>query len=106
MTDINNSTFKTKIISDNSSTSISDINSTESDGVIDQKERIILSNKITKLLENKLLSENKKIKNDSCFIKSILKHNDLNNLKLSNLSPDFESSDSEISSAEEVSFLS
>ena len=105
MTDNNNSTFKTKIISDNSSTSISDINSTESEGVINQKERIILSNKITKLLENKLLSENKEIKNTNCFIKSILNKNDLNNVKFSNLSPDFESSESEMSSIEEVSFL-
>ena len=105
MTD-NNSTFKTKIISDNSSTSISDINSTESEEIINQKDRSILSNKITKLLENKLLSENKEIKNTSCFIKSILKNDDLNNLKFYNLSPDFESSDSEISSIEEVSFLS
>ena len=96
------STIK-KILSDSSTTSLSNSNTTDSDNTVSSDQKEILKNKIIKLLEK--IEEKKKIISEDCFI-SVLNNKEKFNLKMSNKSDISDSSDSEISSIDNVSFLS
>lgn len=93
------STIK-KILSDSSTTTLSDNNTTDSDESINSEEKNKLNIKLKQLL-NKLEENNN---NNSCFI-SLLDNKHTRNLRMVINSDISDSSESEISSIEDVSMV-
>lgn len=94
------STIK-KILSDSSTTTLSDNNTTDSDESINSEEKNKLNIKLKQLL-NKLEENNNN--NNSCFI-SLLDNKHTRNLRMVINSDISDSSESEISSIEDVSMV-